>query len=508
MPATTDSITQTPLILGIDAGTTRIRALAFDAEGKLHAQGSAPTPTIIPSPDWAEHAPEELWRACAKAIRDALSQVGTPNRVVGLAVASVGEAGVLLDAGGQPTYPAIAWFDKRAQEQLRFLQSAVGKETLFETTGLHPDLLFSLCKILWIRDNAPEQFARSTRWLNVADYLAWRLCGEVATDLSLASRTLALDLANRRWADAMLSAIDIPTSLFAPLTPSGTKLGTVTQNARDATGLPRHCAVGVGGHDHILGAMAAGAWNEGTLLDSLGTAEAILMFLRAPVFDTKLLARGFSQGALQVDAPLNYLAGAMTTSGACVEWFRRLYGGDVAHETLIAEGARTPAGANGVGFFPHMRIGSPPYPSAHARGAYFGLSPESDRGALYRALLEGIAYDAASVVDNMSDLAGVAKVADTIAIGGNSQNNLLMQIKATVYQRDINVVDMSEATSLGAALLGGLACGVYTSLDEALARLTYKSRVVRPVTEDVGTYVKGLRRFARAAHSLSQLHSA
>lgn len=496
-----------PVLIGVDAGTTRVRALAFDLCGRLLAEGGAPTPTHHPRPGWAEHAADALWHACASALSGAVSQLRNPADIAGVAVASVGEAAVPLDAQGQPTYRAIAWFDERAHAQASWLEQTLGKSALFDTTGLFPDYLFGLCKILWLRDNEPLAFDRTRRWLNIADYLAWRLSGVAATDFSLASRTLAFDLRKRVWAHALLEAAGVPRTLFQPLRASGSSLGRVTPEAARATGLPAHCVVAVGGHDHIVGAMAAGAWTQGTLLDSLGTAEAILLTLEQPVLDRLLLERGYSQGAMEVDKPLNYVAGAITTSGACVEWFRNVIAGGAAHETLIDEGEHVPPGSHGAGFFPHMRIGSPPERTPHARGAFFGLSPETTRGTLYRALLEGLAFDAANVVENLRDLDGIPALARTLAIGGNSRNRLLMQIKASVYNQPITVVNMAEATSLGAALLAGLAAGVFESLDEALAGLDVGAEETLPNPDLAVAYAAGLSRFKRLARVLDALRS-
>lgn len=505
----TDSATATdaPLIVGIDAGTSRVRALVFSTAGELISQGNATPPAQHPLPDWTEYEADALWAATVAALRQALTSLDKPQRIVGIGVASIGESGVPLDAHGQPTYPVIAWFDHRSERQSLELETNIGSDSLFNTTGLTPDPMFSLCKLLWLKENEPDAFARTKRWLNIADYLSWRLCNEMATDFSLASRTLALDIGSRSWSDTLIQEVGLPSDLFAPLSASGTPLGPVSRAAAAETGLPERCTVAVGGHDHILGAMAAGAWQPGTLLDSLGTAEAILMTLPQPLRDADLLVRGYSQGAMQVDRPLNYIVGAITTSGACIEWFRKLFANEIPHEQLINEGRQVPAGSNGVGFLPHMRTTSPPFGRTVARGAFHGLTPENHRADLYRAVLEGLAYDAANIVEDMNQTQGIPFIDHIRAIGGNSLNPLLMQIKADAFQRTVTAVNLTEATSLGAALLGGLAADAYDTLDNALSELHLNNTDYDPATQNRGAYRAGIERFRRLPAAMDAIQN-
>ncbi len=472
--------TDNPLLVGVDFGTTHIRALVVTTEGDVVASGGAPTPIAHPQSGWAEHDPEALWQATVSALRQAVEQVADPNRIAGLAVASVGEAGVPLDERGDPTHPAIAWFDTRPETECRQLVDRVGEETIALSSGCGPNPMFGLCKLLWLKAHAPEAYGRTRRWLNMADYLAWRLSGVVATDYSLASRTLALDLAAGRWAEDLVQAAGIEPGLFQPLAANGTALGPVTAQAATATGLPRHCVVGVGGHDHIVGALAAGAWRPGTLLNSLGTAEALLLAHDRPAVDVDLARTGYAQGAMMLDRPYYYLAAANFTSGASADWAHRLVGPDLSHRELIDEAEAVPLGCNGVHVLPTMRVGNPPHPAAVARGCLVGLYPEATRGVIYRAVLEGLAYEARQMLVGMVSGDAPPQIDRIRAIGGLSRNRLLMAIKASVFGEPITVLDMAEATGLGAAVLGGLAAGVFPDLDTALAGLRCAETEIMP----------------------------
>ena len=503
-----------PLLVGLDAGTGRIRALAFEPDGgAVVAEAGEPTPIVQPRPGWAHHEPEALWRAAASALRALAAKLGdSARRVAGIAVASVGETGVPLDGRDEPTHPAIAWFDARTRDQLDRLLATVGADRLHALTGLAPDPTFGLCKLLWLRENEPEAFGRTRRWLHVSDYLAWRLSGVGATDYSLASRTLALDLRGLRWADEFLAEQGVPAGLFAPLAPSGTRLGGVTAEAARATGLPEGCAVGVGGHDHICGALAVGALEPGVLLDSMGTAEALTLAIDRPSADPVLGRRGYSQGAVGVPGrrPVFYVFGGLLTSGACVEWFRRLVGGgDVPYAELIAEAEAVPPGSHGTYFLPAMGVRVSPDPDPAARGAFLGLAADAGRGMLFRAVLEGLAYEARAVVDVLREVPDLPEVRAVRAIGGNTRNALLLRIKAAAYGRPLAVVETAEASSLGAALLGGLAAGVFPDLPAALAALRPAEREVGPDPAWAAAYDARYRGVYRGAYArLRPLHEA
>src|SRR5919106_2423839 len=494
-----------PLLLGIDAGTTGIRALVFTSAGEVVAQAGRTVPLERLRPGWAQHDPQALWEAASAALREATGQLDRPERIVGVAAASVGEAFVTLDAAGRPIGPLIAWYDERPRAELDWLTREVGLERLHALCGLSPDPTFSLCKLLWLKANQPEVLERAVRWLNVTHYLAWRLCGEMTCDPTLASRTLAFDLHRRVWADDLIAETGLSPDLFAPIRPNGAKLGQVTGESAAATGLPKGCAVGVGGHDHMVGALALGALGQGILFNSLGTAEALTVTLARPSADPELLRLGYSQGAVEVERPLYYVFGGFPTSGACIEWFRSLFDG-IGHDILIDEASTVPAGCHGVTFVPDLRGRISPVPDPLARGAWFGLSADTTRAALYRALLEGLAFESRQTVDALARL-GMAEIREIRAIGGNTQNHLLLQIKASVYRQAIKATEMAEVSALGAALLGGLASGVFDDLAEAQASLEPALRTIDPVNAWLARYEAHYSRVYQPAYAaLRGLH--
>ncbi|HMQ54424.1 MAG TPA: FGGY family carbohydrate kinase [Anaerolineae bacterium] len=495
-----------PLLAGVDVGTSSIKAIIFEAEGQVVAQASVPTPTHYPRPNWAYYDPEELWQATATALRQAIQSLPDTGRLASVAVASMGEAAVPIDAAGRPVYEAIAWFDSRTQPQVEWLDRAIGKDHFFAVSGLSLQPIFGLCKLLWIKENEPEAFARIDRWLNIADYIAYRLCGTPATDYSLASRTLALNLAEGHWAETLIQAVGLSPELFAPLAVSGTDLGSVTPDASAQTGLPVHARVGVGGHDHVCGALALGVTQPGLMLNSLGTAEAVFLPLAAPITDPRLGRQGYSQGAHVVKGHY-YTLGGLYTSGASVEWWRDIIGEAEGYATLIAEAGQAPPGSLGAFFLPHLRLANPPFDDPKGRGAFIGLTADAKHGVLFRAILEGLAYESRHTLETLLTYPGVMPLQTIYATGGNSRNELLMQIKATVLNQAITVADVAEATSLGAAMLGGLAARVYADVPSALTNVRRHQRRVEPVVEQVPFYEQSFRQvYQRLYPTLRDLH--
>lgn len=504
-----------PLLCGVDAGTSRIRAIVFEPDGRVIAEGASPTPTARPGPGLGEHDAGELWRAAAAALRAAVGGVDRPGRIASVAVGSMGEAGVLLDRAGRPVGPLLAWYDTRTADALAaFERRVVGRDALHRTTGLCPDPTFTLPKLLWERAHRPEALAAATAWLGVSGWLAWNLCGERATDLSLASRTMLLDLAAGTWSAGLLDAAGLPPGLTGGLAPAGARLGTVTPAAAAETGLPAGCVVGVGAHDHVCGLLAAGADRPGVMLDSLGTAEALMLATAAPSRDPRLLAAGINQGRIEAGGRATfYLFSGLPTCQAAVEWFRALWPGEggaggADHALLLAEAEAVPRGAHEAMFLPQLRLGSPPFPDPVGRGAYLGLSDGTTRGALYRALLEGLALDAANQLRVMREATGVPAPTRVVATGGGARNPLLMRLKASLYGRAIEVASMPEMSALGAALLGGLAAGLFPDLAAARAGLAMRHDPAIPDPDWTGA-ARGRRlaAYATAYARLREIHA-
>jgi len=474
-----------PALIGVDLGTTNIKAVAFSLDGTQLAKVTTPTMTHYPRPSWAYYEPSEIWSAICAVLRQLMTDLPSDVAPVAVAFTSMAEAAVPLDAKGEPTYPMITWFDRRTVPQSEWWQAQVGNEATALITGLPVKPVFGILKLLWLRDNEPDAFRRTEKWLNMADYGAYRLCGTQATDYSLASRMLVLDLKHKKWSQALLDAIDLPMALLGELVPSGILIGHVNASAAAATGLPEGLPVCSGGHDHVCGAFALGITNPGDLFDSMGTAESVMIATAAPNLDLAVTRCRVGQG-IHVVADRYYGMSGMSFSGGAVDWIRRVLlspafgpeASSLAFETLIDLARQAPAGSGGLFFLPHLRGANAPVNDVRALGAFVGISSQAESGHFARAVLEGVAYEFQRIFEN---LIGAFELTPkrSIATGGSTRNELLMQIKAHLYGQAITIPNVEEATCLGAAMLAGIGAGIYQNFADASQQVQYTTRLVK-----------------------------
>lgn len=502
--------------IGIDVGTTNVKSAAFDVRGRTVAGASRRHVVANPQPGWAEYDPDALFTDVAATLREVVAELPEGSRVAGVAVSSMAETAVAIDAHGAALRPAIAWHDERTHEQAAWWRREVGEDVVAQISGLPIVPIFGIHKLMWVRDHEPDVFARIRSWLNVADYVAFRLCGKQATDYSLGSRVMAMDLATRTWSTTLLDACGIDVDVFAELVPSGTAVGEVHAEAATATGLPLGTVVAAGGMDHPCGALAMGVTGEGDLLDSMGTSESIFTVLAAPVRDAELTRQGYQQGPHVVPDRF-YCNGGMYTLGACVDWARSTLFADLgdAYATMVADGAAAPPGSDGVHFLPHLRMANTPIDDVLSRGAFVGLTLETDRARMARAVFEGLAYGGQASLDGLVERLGL-RVARVRAAGGGTRNPILMEAKAALLEPDVvmEIVDVDEASCLGAAMLAGIGSGVYASVDEATAAVAQAPRIVpRPDAVTEALYRRAYRdvyqqlypRLAPVSHAIAAL---
>jgi xylulokinase len=499
------------LLASLDLGTGRVRAVAIDLKGHMVAEVAQPTPTHFPQAGWAEYHPQELWQTVAKVLSQLTEAAKAHGTIQGFATGSMGEAGVLIDKAGKELGTIVAWYCARTVGDGETLRDRLGDDVIFRTSGVTASHSFSLAKILWWRRNHPNLFNKARTWLNMADWVAFRLTGEARTDYTLASRTNALDLERGRWADDLLNKLDIDPELFAPLIGNGAMVGRVHKEAAAETGLPEGLPVSGGGHDHVISTVAADTNAPGILLDSMGTAEGLILANDRPIFHDRLRIGGNQQSLLHLGTPRYALMCGLTTSGGAIEWLRQQTGGR-GYDSLIAEAAKIPPGSNGLVFLPQLRGGDQPYPNPHARGAFIGITGDSGAGALFRSVLEGLCLYTRIELDHLSAVPGVNPITRIRVIGGGTRNDLMMQIKASVYGKPLEVTQLSEATCLSAAILGGLGAGVFVSVAEAKAAMAEglgQVRIVEPEPRWMARYDELYRTaYAGLPSALAPTHDA
>ncbi len=478
------------LLMGVDLGSTSLKAIVYDLDGRVVARGSSPTELVRPDeahPEWAVWEPEQIAGGTLAAIRQAVAGLDDPRRIRGLAVTGMGMDGVPVDDRGQWLYPFISWHDTRTAPQHAWWIEHVTAEKTFSIGGNPVWPINSALRILWIAEHEPEVLARAAKWLLIEDFMNLKLCGRMATDYSMASCTMLFDQRKRDWSAEMIGLSGVEGRLLPAVLPSATPLGEITAEVAQATGLAPETQVVLGGHDHICGTLPVGAFRPGVVLDITGTWETVQTAVAEPVLDDSVRQMGATVQA-HVARGRHAVWGG-NPAGEMVEWFRREFGHEARHKAeqgggaewdhLVAAAAGSPAGARGAMFLPHFSGASCPVIDGASRGAFVGLTNRATAGDMIRAVIEGLDYQFLDVVQAME--AGLATKLDRfVAVGGAVRNEFWMQNKADVVGRPIEVPAVEEASPLGAAILAGIGLGLYADEDQALERVYRPGKTFEP----------------------------
>lgn len=469
------------LLIGVDLGTTGCKAAVYDEQGATLGESYLEYGLIALSDTMIEQDPQAWWELTMRAIGQALEAANADrSAVAGIAVSSQGISFVLLDEAGRPLGNAISWLDGRAVEQCAAILDRYGAEDLFRRTGKRAAPFYVLPKLLWIRQHRPDVWRRARRLLLGHDYLVYRLCGERVTDHSLAGGTLLYDLAEEDWSRDLLDAFGIPRKLLPSLCWAGTPVGTLRPSIAAELGLRSGVVVVVGGQDQKCAALGAGI-TDGVATVSLGTASAIVQVMERPATDEQMRIPTFP-----FVRPARWvMEGVVATAAGSLRWYRDVVARGTSYAALDDEAADVPAGSDGVLFFPHLGGASSPHWLSRARGAFHGLSLATTRGHLTRAVLEGIAYQIRENLEITEEVAGPA--GRVLLYGGGAKSALWRQIIADVLGRPIGWTATAETAGLGAAMLAGVGCGAFATVDEAVGAMRPAVHVQEP-TGQTTTY--------------------
>lgn len=483
-------------LVGIDVGTTNTKTVIFDVEsGQIRAVGSSRTLARHPQPPLSEFDADDLWSTVQESIQAAIRQCDRPERIRAISVASMGESGFPVDAAGNVLHAAIAWYDQRTAAEARWWEDTVGQERLFTLTGQIPQPLFGVNKLLWLHNHVPQVFARIRHWLSIEDFVLWKLSGSIATDYTIASRTMLFDQHTLTWSEPLLQQAGMPLAWFPPALPSGSAIGTIRKDVAEQTGLPEQTIVSTGGHDHLCGALAAGITQPGHLLESMGTASALLAVSAAFNPGRELLEAGSTSYAYVI--PHTYVTmGSLNFAGGALEWIVTLLYGQGKQESVsseiyaqaLQEAAEVPAGSHGAIILPAFLGSGTPYGKSSAHGAILGLTPAHRRPELVRALIEGLAFWLRDNIEMLCNLSIASPQPTITAIGGTTQATSLLQIKADITGCSIKVPQIAEAAATGAALLAGMGAQIFRSGEEAASALRHTVQIYEPDRQAVEIY--------------------
>ncbi len=448
-------------ILAHDLGTTGNKASLFNLDGRIVASTLAGYDTAYPQPHWAEQDPADWQRAVFTSTRQLLTQAAVaPEQVAVVSFSGHMQGALVVDKAGQPLRPAIIWADQRATPQADFIRQQCGEAEVYRITGNRISPAYTTAKLLWIKENQPELYARIDKVLQAKDYAAFLLTGVFATDFSDASLTQLLNLERREWSTELLTQLGLPANLLPDLYPSASVIGGVTAAAAAATGLRPGTPVVIGGGDGACATVGAGSISAGDVYNYIGSSSWIALNAPQPVLDPARRTFNF----IHLDPNLYCAVGAMQAAGGAFDWLERLLRDDgqldPQHAALDTAASLVPPGANGLLFLPYLLGERSPHWNPLARGAFIGLTMPDNRAELARAAMEGVGFNLRAILDSLRGQ-GITLEAMRL-IGGGAKSAVWRQILADIYNLPIVLPGLSAAaTALGAAIAGGVGVGLY-----------------------------------------------
>jgi xylulokinase len=461
----------TDVLVGIDVGTTGVKAVAISPDGELLGVAEESYPLSTPRPGWSEQDPEDWFRAAEAALaRLPEGPVGFSGQMHGL---------VVLGSDDRVLRPAILWNDQRTAAECAEIEERIGLERLISLTGNRALPGFTAPKLLWLRRNEPETWAAIRHVLLPKDYVRFRMTGERVIDVADASGTLLLDVAGRRWSDEVCSALEIPMEWLPEVHES---------------------TVVAGAGDQAAGALGVGIDRPGPLSVVLGTSGVVFAVLPTYKVDSEARLHVFCHAV-----PGTWHAmGVMLSAAGSFAWLRNLVGADYA--ALDVEAARWDPGCEGLLFAPYLQGERTPHVDPDIRGAFTGLSLRHDRGALARSVLEGVAYGLRDSLELLRELGVEAQVGRVS--GGGSRSDVWLKICASVLGLPLERVGSDAGAAFGAALLAGVRAGVFSDPAEAVARCVRAGDRIEPDPGWVAAYDEGYERFRALYPALRPLEVA
>jgi xylulokinase len=500
----------TPLMLGLDLGTTGAKAGVIDAGGRVIATRTIEYETSTPRPGWAEQDPSAWWDASSSAMRAVMSSPGiAAENVAGIGVSGQMHGSVFLDENAGVVRPCILWCDQRTGPQCERITELLGAARLATLVG-NPALPgFTAPKILWLQQNDPAAFERTSKVVLPKDYINMRLTGRLATEVSDASGTLLFDVRARDWSAEMFDRLGLSAGIVPEVLESSQRLGSLTAAAARATGLREGTVVAAGGADNACGALGMGVSDEGRVAVSIGSSGTVLAPTASARIEPEMRLHSFCHAV----PGTWYLMGVMLSAGLSLRWFRDNLGepevglaagrSKDAYELLDETASAAPAGCEGMLFLPYLSGERTPHADPDARGVLFGIDLTKRRAHVVRAVMEGVTFGLDDSVSLMRDM-GVP-LESVVSGGGGSRSRLWRQMQADVFELPIKAAGVPDAAMLGAALLGGVAAGVYDSVQDACsAAVSYGEQTV-PDESSLAAYRSARARYNKLYPALKPL---
>lgn len=483
--------------IGVDLGTSAVKLLMMDENGKVIKITSKDYPIYFPNPGWSEQNPEDWWKATVEGLKELTDSVDK-NQIAGISFGGQMHGLVILDKDDNVIRPAILWNDGRTMDEVAYLNETIGKDVLSSYTGNIAFAGFTAPKLLWVAKNEPDNFAKICKIMLPKDYIAYKLSGVHCTDYSDASGMLLLDVKNKCWSKEMLDICKVSIDQMPKLFESYEMVGTLLDDVAAELQFPNTCKIVAGAGDNAAAAVGTGTVGAGTCNISLGTSGTIFIPSESFGVDNNNALHSFDHADGQF-----HLMGCILCAASCNKWWMEdiLKTDDFAGEQKDIKNL----GENKVMFLPYLMGERSPHNDPQAKGAFVGMTLDTSRADMTLAVFEGVAYA-------MRDCLEVAKklginIEQTTICGGGAKSMLWKQIMANVLGITVNTVDVEEGPAYGGAILATIADGVYSSVEEAVSKIVNKKDSVSPDEELVKKYNEQYNKFTKIYPALKEVYS-
>ncbi|MEX0820478.1 MAG: xylulokinase [Pirellulaceae bacterium] len=457
--------------LGIDIGTSGTKTILMDASGKILGEANAGYPLYHPQPLWSEQDPEDWWQATVKTVRAAVKQAKVkPTDVKAIGLSGQMHGSVFLDKNNQVVRRALLWNDQRTAAECAEIEKRAGGRSKLIKMVANPALTgFTAPKILWLRNNEPKNFEKTTKVLLPKDDIRRRLTGEFATEVSDASGMLLLDVKKRNWSKPLLSKLELDADLFAKCYESEEVTGKLTPEAAKLLGLSTDCVVVGGAGDCAANAVGTGVVKSGILSTSIGTSGVMFVHSDKVEIDPQGRLHTFCHAV----RGKWHMMGVSLTAGGSLQWFAEQLCAELGrgkvdpYDVLTREAAAVAAGSEGLFFLPYLAGERTPHADPDARGCFIGLTLKHTRGHLARAIMEGVTYamrDSLAIIEEMG-----VPVRQVRASGGGAKSALWRQLQADLFGKKVVTLKAEQGPAFGVALLAAVGAGEYKNIEEACA---------------------------------------
>ncbi|MCK5811739.1 MAG: carbohydrate kinase [Clostridiales bacterium] len=488
-------------LIGIDVGTTGTKCTIFNESGNILSYSYQGYNIIMPKKGHYELDPNIVKLSVLKIIKDSVKKAGSTDNAY-IAISSMGEAFVQIDKNGEVLNNSMLYIDNRGQNEIDELCAKICNKDIMKKTGLSPHKMYSLPKIMWIKNNNLNSFKKTWKFLLYEDYISYILTGETYIDYSLASRTMAFNVVSKKWDSGILNHANIDVSLLSTPVQAGTVIGKIRKDIQSELGLPSNTYILTGGHDQACAALGGGALTSGMSVDGMGTADCITTVFDKPI--TNELMEQYNYNCEPHLIANKYISLAYcSSSGSIIKWFRDNFSYEEKQIALKSDkneyqllDSYVSNEPTGLILLPHFSGSGTPYLDNQALGGIFGLTLQTSKYDIYQSILEGITYEMKYNLECLQEAGINTKVIK--ALGGGAQSDVWLQMKADIFKIPVERPIINEASSLGAAMLCFKAAKIHGTLEEVSKKLVKTGKIFYPRNEYHKKYMKIYEKYKKA----------